>query len=70
MEVKPTSSRIAVYMTEDHVVPLVFYYSGAFVTDGAILLNNSEGRYEYGSILQETRLFLYETLPMFRQKMI
>jgi hypothetical protein len=38
--------------------PRVFYYSGAYVTDGALTYVVSENRYEYGSIDLETRTIL------------
>ena len=36
--------------------PRVFYYSGAYVTDGALTYVVPENRYEYGNINRETRL--------------
>lgn len=38
--------------------PRVFYYTGDFVTDGAIDFVNSDGRYTYGSISDQLSLIL------------
>jgi hypothetical protein len=47
------------YYTDDYNFPGAFYYSGDFVTDGALSLNG--GQYEYGTIGAETILMLSNT---------
>ena len=72
-----TSIKDSIYWTDDFNVPRVFYYSrplnGIFINklydtgdltgdlDGAIEIINPNGKYEYGSIGEETKLILSST---------
>lgn len=55
----------SIYWTDDYNIPRVFYYSGAFVTNGAITIINPAGIYAYGSIYDETKLILTQSLLEF-----
>lgn len=51
-----TATNNNLYGTNDYTPPMVFYYQTAYSTDGALSFNG--GLYEYGTIFDETRLFL------------
>lgn len=51
----------SIYWTDDYNVPRVLYYNLPYVTDGAIAVINSTGKYAYGSIGAETKLILSST---------
>jgi len=53
------SLKDSVYWTDDYNVPRCFYYTLPFVQDGGLSING--GRYDYGSIAEETRLILAST---------
>ncbi len=52
----------SLYWTDDYNVPRVLYYSGSFITNGAIQIINPTGKYAYGSIADETKLILTNSL--------
>ena len=52
-------SSIASYFTDAYNEPRVFYYKGAYATDGG--LSENGGRYEYGSISDEMRWILSDS---------
>ncbi len=54
--------RRSIYWTDDYSVPRVLYYSGVYVTNGAIEVINPDGEYAYGSIVDETNLVLTNEL--------
>lgn len=51
-------SFLAVPFTDNFNPPRLFYYKGAFQTDGAIFFINPDGQYNYGSIAQDILLFI------------
>lgn len=53
------------YFTDFYNSPRVFYYTGAFVTDGAINYINPLGRYTYGSISEQLSLVFKEPVLFF-----
>lgn len=55
------SSKKSIYWTNDYESPRAFYYKGSYVSDGAIQELNSDGYYSYGTISEETALFLFNT---------
>lgn len=55
----------SIYWTDDYNIPRVLYYSGVFITDGAITIINPAGEYAYGSIADETKLILSNALVGF-----
>lgn len=50
-----------IYWTDDFNLPRVFYYSGEYLTDGALNYINPLGKYEYGNIATATALFINQT---------
>lgn len=55
---KQDIQKFAVYYTDNFNVPRVFYYKGAYQTDGALNFISSENIYAYGSIAAESRWIL------------
>lgn len=51
-----TATNRNLYGTNDYTPPMVFYYQTAYSTDGALTFNG--GLYDYGTVFDETRLFL------------
>lgn len=51
---KQDIQKFAVYYTDNFNVPRVFYYKGAYQTDGALNFISSENIYEYDSISSES----------------
>ncbi len=48
----------SLYWTDDYNIPRVLYYTGAFITDGALAYVATYGKYAYGSIADETKLII------------
>ncbi len=48
----------SLYWTDDYNIPRVLYYTGAFITDGALSYAAPDGKYAYGSIADETKLVI------------
>lgn len=46
------------YFTDNFNPPRVFYYKGAYITDGALAFSNPDGLYAYGSIDDELKWIL------------
>lgn len=52
---------VGLYFDDWFNVPRVFYYKGAYITDGAIEAINPEGKYQYGTIGEEIAQILNTT---------
>jgi hypothetical protein len=52
---KQDIQRFAVYYTDNYNGPRVFYYKGAYQTDGALNYISNENIYDYGNISSESR---------------
>jgi hypothetical protein len=49
------------YWVDDYNIPRVLYYRGAYIQNGAINYINPENTYSYGTIGEETKLFIGNT---------
>lgn len=52
------NTKVSLYWTDDNIEPKVFYYEGAYISNGAITSVNPLGQYQYGTIGLETNLIL------------
>lgn len=52
---KQDIQKFAIYYTDNYNQPRVFYYKGAYQTDGALNYISSENIYEYGNISSESK---------------
>lgn len=52
---KQDIQKFAVYYTDNYNVPRVFYYKGAYQTDGALNYISAENIYDYGNIASESK---------------